>query len=68
MGWKRIFQEIPFYNIYIEKLSELYFCEELNIVKTDKEFKGNEMTYKVELIDKKDPLVQLEASKSIIGD
>ena len=68
MGWKRIFQEIPFYNTYIEKLSELYFCEELNIVKTDKEFKGNEMTYKVELIDKKDPLVQLEASKSIIGD
>ena len=57
MGWKRIFQEIPFYNTYIEKLSELHFCEELNIVKTDKEFKGYEMTYKVKLIDKKDPLV-----------
>ena len=68
MGWKRIFQEIPFYNTYIVKLSELPFCEELNIVKTDKEFKGYEMTCKVELINKKDPLVQLEANKSSIGD
>ena len=68
MGWKGIFQEIPFYNTYIVKLSELHLCEELNIVKTDKEVKGYEMTCKVELINKKDPLVQLEANKSSIGD
>ena len=60
MGWKRIFEEVPFYNTYVEKLSELHFCEELSIVKTDKEFKGYEMTYKVKLIDKK-------RSISIIG-
>ena len=49
-------------------LSELPFSEELSVVKTDKAFKGYAMTCKVELIDKKDPLTQLEASKSTIKD
>ena len=71
------FEELPFYNTYIEKpktnrlknidlLSELRFCEELSVVKTDKAFRRYAMTYKVELIDKKDPLSQLEVSKSSI--
>ena len=47
-------------------LSELPFYEELSVVKTDHAFKGYAMTYKVELIEEKDPLIQLEASKSSI--
>ena len=47
-------------------LSELLFYEELSVVKTDHAFKGYAMSYKVELIEEKDPLIQLEASKSSI--
>ena len=47
-------------------LSELPFYEELKVVKTDHAFKGYAMSYKVELIEEKDPLIQLEASKSSI--
>ena len=60
-------KELPFYNTYIKKpnvsriknidlLSELPFYEELSVVKIDKAFKGYARTYKVELIDEKDPL------------
>ena len=45
-------------------LSELPFYEELNVIKTDQVFKGYAMSYKVELIETKDQLIQLEASKS----
>ena len=73
------FEEIAFYNTYIDKpkikplknivlLSELPFYEELNVIKTDLAFKGYAMSYKVELVEKKDPLIQLEASKSSIKD
>ena len=47
-------------------LSELPFYEELSVVKTDHAFKGYAMSYKVKLIEEKDPLIQLEASKSSI--
>ena len=47
-------------------LSELPFYEELSVVKTDHAFKGYAMSYKVELIEEKDPLIQLESSKSSI--
>ena len=73
------FKELPFYNKYIEKpiikclknldlLSELPFYEELNVIKTDHALKMYSMPYKVELVVKKDPLIQLEASKSSIKD
>ena len=73
------FKELPFYNTYIEKpkikhlkkiglLSEFPFYEELNLVKTDHAFKGYAMSYKVELVEKKDPLIQLKASKTSIKD
>ena len=48
--------------------SELPFCEELNVIKTDHAFKGYAISYKVELVEKKDPTKQLEASKSNIKD
>ena len=73
------FQELPFYNKHIEKpkikclknidlLSELPFYEELDVIKTHHAFKGYVMSYKAETIEKKDPIKQLEASKSSIKD
>ena len=49
-------------------ISELPSYEELNVIKTDPAFKGYEMSYKVKLVWKKDPLIQLEASKTSIKD
>ena len=73
------FKELPFYNKHVEKpkvkrlktidlLSELPFYEELNVIKTNHAFRGYAMSYKVEIIEKKDPIKQLEASKSSIKD
>ena len=50
----------------IDLLSELPFYEELSVLKADHAFKGYAMSYKVELVEKKDPLIQLKASKSSI--
>ena len=73
------FKEIRFYNKHIEKheikhlknidlLSELPFYEQLNIIKTNQAIKGYAMSYEVEIIERKDPMNQLEASKSSIKD
>ena len=47
----------------IDLLSELPFYEELNVIKTNQAFRGYAMTYKVKLVEKEDPIEQLEASK-----
>ena len=58
------FKELPFYNKHIEKpkikclksinlLSELPFYERLNIIKTNRAFRGYAISCKVELIEKK---------------
>ena len=68
------FKELPFYNSYIEKqktkrlsdinlLPELLFYERLSVIKTDQAFSEYARSYKVEIVEKKDPIVQLEASK-----
>ena len=73
------FKEIRFYNKHIEKheikhlknidlLSEPPFYEQLNIIKTNQAIKGYAMSYEVEIIERKDPMNQLEASKSSIKD
>ena len=73
------FNEISFYNKSIEKpkinclknidlLSELPFDEELNVIKTNHVFRGYAMSYIVEIIEKKDPITELEASISSIKD
>ena len=73
------FKPLPFFNVPIEKpkikrlknidlLYELPFHNQLNIIKTDHAFSGYAMSYKVEIVDKKDLIVQLEASKSSIKD
>ena len=73
------FKELLFFNVSIEKpkikrlknivlLAELPFCDQLNIIKTNQAFSGYAASYKVEIVDKKDLIVQLEASKSSIKD
>ena len=72
-------EKLHFYNVLIEKpkikhlsnielLHELSFCDELSVVEISKAFKRYARSYKVEIIDLKDPLAQLEASKSSIED
>ena len=71
------FKKLPFFNGSIEKpkikrlknvdlLAELPFYDQLNVIKTDQAFKGYARSYEVEIVDKKDLIVQLEASKSSI--
>ena len=74
----KIFLKEPrFYNAltkkpYIKRLNnvailrELPFYDELYIVEISKIFKGYVRTYSIEIIDSKDPSVQLETSKPII--
>ena len=73
------FKDLPLYNKPIEKpkikhlqnidlLVELPFYEELNVIKTNHVFRGYAMSYKVEIIEKKDAIIQLEASKTSIKD
>ena len=73
------FKELPLFNVSIEKpkikhlknidlLAELPFYDQLNITKTDQAFSGYAASYKVEIVDKKDLIVQLQASKSSIKD
>ena len=73
------FKELPFYNISIDKpiikrlkninlLAELPFYNQLNIIRADHAFSGYAMSNKVEIVDKKDIIVQLEASRSSIED
>ena len=73
------FKELPFYNVPIDKpkmkrlknidlLAELPFYDQLNIIKTDHAFSGYAVSYKVEIVDKKNLIVQLEGSRSSIKD
>ena len=74
------FKELPYYNKPIgnpkvkhlknlHQLAELPFYEELSVIKTNQLFRGYAMSYKVEIIEKKDPFVQLEGSiKDLFGD
>ena len=70
------FKELPPYNKPIEKpkverlktLIEFPFYEHLSVTKTDQAFSGYAMPYKVQITEKKDLIVQLEASKSSIKD
>ena len=72
-------KELPFFNVSIDKpkikrlsninlLAELPFHERLSIIKTDQAFSRYVMSYKIEIVQRKDPFVQLEASKLSIKD
>ena len=71
------FKELPFYNKTTEKpkvkpfknidqLAALPFYEQLSVIKTNQAFRRYAISYKVEIIERKYPVVQLEASKSSI--
>ena len=71
------FKNLPFYNKPIEKpkvkhlknidqLAELPFYRQLSKIKTNQAFRGYAISYKVEIIERKYPIAQLEASKSSI--
>ena len=72
------FKELLFYNKKIEKpkikcLKNVDFrfepfYEELNVIETDHAFREFAISYKVELVEKQDPIEQFEASKSSIKD
>ena len=73
------FKKLPFSSVSIDKpiikrlknidlLAEVPFYNQLNIIRTDHAFSGYAMSYKVEIVDKKDLIVQLEASRSSIED
>ena len=73
------FKELPYNNKHIENskikrlknidlLSELPSWEEMNVIKTNHASRGYAMSYKIELVEKKDPITQLETGKSSIQD
>ena len=81
MHWdaKKLFQILPFYNTSTERpeikklsnvqlLKELPFYDELSIVKSNSAFSGYARCYKVEIIDKRDPIIQLKSSELSIKD
>ena len=71
------FKELPFYNESIETpkikrlsdinlLAKLHFYEGMSIIKRAQAFSGYARSCKVEIVEKKDLIVQLEASKASI--
>ena len=52
----------------IDLLSELPFYEKQNLIKINHAFRGHATSYKVEIIESKDRIKQLEASKSSVKD
>ena len=73
------FKEMPFYNKHTDKkkikglksidlLSELPFYEEVNAIKTNHAFRRYAMSYRVEIVERKDPILLFETSKSSIKD
>ena len=70
---------MPFYNTYIDKpkakklnnvklLKDLPFHDELSIVKNKTAFSGYAQSYKIEIVDKRDGIVQLKVSKIVINE
>ena len=69
------FKELSFYNKRIKKpkvkwlknihhrIGEIPFYEQLNVIKTDQAFSGYAASYKVEIVERKDPIGQLETIK-----
>ena len=49
-------------------LFDLPVYEKLNVIKANHAFRGYAVSYNVEIIEKNDPIKQLEASKSSIKD
>ena len=60
------FKELPFYNKPIEKPARRLkninlLAEQLSVIKTDQVFKGYAMSYKVKIVERKDPIVTIRS-------
>ena len=79
MFWdeSEIFKLLPFYDSYIERpkikrinnvqlLKELHFYDDLSIVKNKTAFSCYSRSYKVEIVDKRDVIIQMKSSKIAI--
>ena len=79
MHWdaNEIFKLLPFYDTYIEKpeikklnnaelLKELPFYDDLRIVENKTAFSGFVQSYRIEIIDRKDVIIQVKASEIVI--
>ena len=65
------FKELLFYNKHIgkQKIKKHWFAFWTSFLwRTEYSFRGYATSYKVKLVEKKDPVTQLEASKSSIKD
>ena len=76
--YNKLIEKLPFYNKLIEKpkvkylknidqLAEIPFYEQLSVIKANQAFRYV-MSYKVEIVERKIPIVQLETTKSSIKD
>ena len=52
----------------VQLFKELPFYDELNIVKNKTAFSGYSRSYKIEIVDKRDVIIQLKSSKIAIKD
>ena len=68
------FKELPFFNVSTDKpkikrlpdinlLAESPFYDQLSVIKTNQAFSEYARSYKVEIVERKDPIIQLETSK-----
>ena len=68
------FIELTFYNKPIKKpkvkhskdidqIIELPFYEQMDVIKIDEAFREYAMSYKVQIVERKDPIIQLKAKK-----
>ena len=74
---KQVLKILPFYNVLIdfiksdavkkfnnvELMKKLPFYKDLSVEETSKAFKRYAKSYRVEIVDKKDPMIQLYSSK-----
>ena len=76
---KELLKILPFYDSFIdiprvkklinaELLKELPFYNDLSIIENKTAFSGYAQSYKVEIVDKKDVIVQLKSSEISIKD
>ena len=76
--YNKLIEKLPFYNKLIEKpkvkylknidqLAEIPFYEQLSVIKVNQTFRYV-MSYKVEIVERKIPIVQSETTKSSIKD
>ena len=78
---KQVIKILPFYNVLIdfvksdtvkgycnvEFMSELPFYKDLSVKEVVEAFKRHAKSYRVEIVDKKDPMIQLYSSKKPVS-